>query len=373
MNTLFKFSVRFFVFLFVFVSVSIPAFALNDFRAIPVASFQSIDPYGTISHTFEIGDKDVFLSRVHIEPRNATVQVRSITFRNLGTTEQGDITNICLYVNDAKIAGPLSVSEEVVMNLLTPYLVQPGLPLSFELRGDIADGSGKTVGFDPVVASNIQVVDENNRDLVRLYKSELSQAIVLDTIASKSLVFRKLEVQTASGPFSDMSAETSEGIAVAYLHEQGIVNGYPDGQYKPTKTVNRVEALKILLEAKYDSVGETSYRSEFPDLEQNQWYVKYVLKALDLGIVKGYPDGQFKPGATINTAEFLKMMHLVFAMSENLAYSFKDVSEADWFAPYAGSAEYYNMFPERGDYLRPAAPLTRGDMAVAMYQYLKNK
>ncbi len=373
MNTLFTFSVRFFALLFVFVSVSTPAFALNDFRAIPTASFRSIDPYGTLPHTFEVGDKDVFLSRVLIEPRNAVVKIRSITFKNLGTVETGDITNISLYVDDAKVAGSLQISENITMNLITPYSVRPEFPLSFELRGDVIGGYGKTVGFDPVIESNIQIVDENNSDSVRLYKSELSQAIVLDTIAPKGLIFREIEEQKAISSFSDVSAETSEGIAVAYLHDQDIVNGYPDGQYKPTKTVNRVEALKILLEAKYDSVAEVLYRDEFPDLEKNQWYIRYVLKGVDLGIVKGYPDGHFRPGATINTAEFLKMMHLTFAMSENLPYSFKDVSETDWFAPYAGSAEHYNMFPDRGDYLKPAAELTRGDMAVAMYQYLQNR
>ncbi|MBT5347021.1 S-layer homology domain-containing protein [bacterium] len=43
-------------------------------------------------------------------------------------------------------------------------------------------------------------------------------------------------------------------------------------------------------------------------MNQKDWYYKYVKKAYELEIVKGYKDGIFKPGQTINLAEMSKIL-----------------------------------------------------------------
>ena len=365
--------------------------ALNDFRASAVVTFRSIDPYGSASKEFSVGDKDVFLSRIYLEPRNLAVKLNSITFKNLGTVENGDIMNIALYRGETKVFGSFDSISNIVTYFSDSYLIQPGFPVTLELRGDIVGGAGKTVGFDPVIAENIELLDENNADNVRVYKSELSQKIVLDTIkgsgtsgtsgtSGRSGGSTELETssddseqETVTNPFPDTSLDDIKGKAAANLYRRGIINGYSDGEFKGTRNVNRVEALKILLEAKFGDVDEQSFLDEFSDVVENEWYVCYVAKALELGIVNGYSDGTFKPGNTINTAEFLKMMNLTFGIEEDLEYMYGDVKSSDWFAKFAGAAKKYEMFPDRPHFLVPASELTRNEMAVAIYQYLENK
>jgi hypothetical protein len=366
--------------------------ALNPFRSTTVATFRSIDPYGSVSKEFSIGDRNVFLSRVHIEPRNSAVKLRSITFTNLGTAENGDIMNVSLYRGETRLAGPFNSISNIVIHFADSYLIQPDFPVTFDLKGDIVDGPGKTVGFDPVVAENIQLVDENNADNIRLYKSEMSQDIVLDRIKGELAsdvgigTGPDVDVVTSTegdgdfggdlitvNPFPDTSLDDIKGRAAADLHEKGIISGYPDGEFKGTRSVNRVEALKILLEAKLGDIETQSFDGRFSDVPEGEWYVLYVMKALSLGIINGYPDGTFKPGNTVNTVEFLKMMNLTFGVEEGLEYAYGDVEASDWFAKYAGAAEKYEMFPDRPHFLVPASELTRNEMAVAIYQYLKNK
>jgi len=55
--------------------------------------------------------------------------------------------------------------------------------------------------------------------------------------------------QCASGPFSDVSPDHANAKAIAYLKANGIVQGYADGTFRPDATINRAEFLKILLQA----------------------------------------------------------------------------------------------------------------------------
>ncbi len=93
--------------------------------------------------------------------------------------------------------------------------------------------------------------------------------------------------------FSDVPNNHKYSEAIKYLKNNKIVNGYPDGSFKPEGTLNRAEAVKILLEGNNISTfrGET----QFPDVLESSWFYKYVTTAADLGIVKGYGPGDFKP------------------------------------------------------------------------------
>jgi hypothetical protein len=108
-------------------------------------------------------------------------------------------------------------------------------------------------------------------------------------------------------PMYDISGHKYED-AIWYVYNNEIVNGYADGSYKPNDTINRAELLKIIVEAAYDNEFE-SYGSAscFSDVSAGQWYTKYVCFAKQEGIVEGYEDGSFKPGQEIIFVEALKI------------------------------------------------------------------
>ena len=180
-------------------------------------------------------------------------------------------------------------------------------------------------------------------------------------------------IEQYDNPFPDTDILELEGQAAGELYRRAILGGYPDGEFKGYRFVNRAEAAKFLLLARYGEIEEITGDGGFSDVLVGEWYARFVVSAANWGIINGYPDGTFKPADTVNIAEFLKMLTLTFSLEENLAYNYKDVSGLDWFARYAGIAQKYDLFPGSGLYLRPGVELTRDEVAVAIYQFLLNR
>ncbi|MBI5413951.1 S-layer homology domain-containing protein [Candidatus Peregrinibacteria bacterium] len=177
----------------------------------------------------------------------------------------------------------------------------------------------------------------------------------------------------ALNPFPDTDISSLPGKAAAELFRRGVIGGRRNGNFEGDALVNRAEFVKFALLARFGKVDEIENNGKFPDLKTGEWYMKFVLGAAKLGIIQGYPDGKFRPELGINTAEFLKMITITFDIEKNLPYSYSDVTEGDWFSEYAGAAERYEIFPERTEKLEPGRYLTRYEVATGIYQFLKNR
>jgi len=170
-------------------------------------------------------------------------------------------------------------------------------------------------------------------------------------------------------PFSDVSYTDTNYDAITYLYENGFVEGYSDGTYKPDNTINRAEFLKIVFEvlmtrdhADMDVTCDAENGMLFSDVSDDEWYSGYVCKAVYYDIVEGYPDGSFKPGQEINFAEAAKMIVLAFGYDLPLLYD--DVA-MEWYDTYLYVLEQKNAVPESID--SPADFITRGEMAEIVY------
>lgn len=80
-----------------------------------------------------------------------------------------------------------------------------------------------------------------------------------------------------------------------------------DLNYKPENPVNRAEFLKIIYEGNNLSNNQ-DYGSCFPDVSKDQWFTPYVCQAKEDRVISGYDDGNFRPEKTINQAEALKIL-----------------------------------------------------------------
>src|SRR3989339_317430 len=102
-----------------------------------------------------------------------------------------------------------------------------------------------------------------------------------------------------TNPFPDTDLSKLEGKSAAELYRRAVIGGFPDGEFKGSRAVNRAELAKFLLLARYGAIGEYTNNGKFPDVLDGQWYVKYVVRAANLGIIQGYPDGTFGPEKTV--------------------------------------------------------------------------
>ena len=170
--------------------------------------------------------------------------------------------------------------------------------------------------------------------------------------------------------FSDVDRNHPNYEAIKYLQEHRIIGGYNDGSFKPGNTVNRVEALKMLMLAFGLQAGPGS-KLPFSDTDDSAWYAGTLSTALEKGIVRGYDDGTFKPSSTVNKAEYLKMLFLTGGItpSENLsANPYDDVPKDAWYAPYAYLMNKQNLLDVPNNRLSAGSGMTRGDVAETIYR-----
>lgn len=87
------------------------------------------------------------------------------------------------------------------------------------------------------------------------------------------------------------------------------VNGVPTGKFRPMDSLNRAEATKMLVNAA-QMAEDLSGAPHFPDVKSSDWFFNFVETAFNNGLVAGYPDGNFRPANNINRAEAAKMVYL---------------------------------------------------------------
>ncbi len=187
-----------------------------------------------------------------------------------------------------------------------------------------------------------------------------------------------MSMDSGTQVFSDVSTSTPDYTAIMYLKDHGVIDGYPDGTFKPDQVVNRAEALKIILLGSGIQVADSVDLEPFRDVPRDDWYAVYVDKAKNLGIVQGYDDGTFKPAQTVNLVENLKILLLAQQIDVSgltvSADPYADAYMNQWYAPYVEYAKEKNLIDaDSNNMVSPAQGMTRGKLSEAMYRlmYLK--
>ena len=177
--------------------------------------------------------------------------------------------------------------------------------------------------------------------------------------------------------FMDVASDHPNYEAISALANLGVIQGYPDHTFRPDQTVNRAEALKILLLGSGILVPEIQTQEIFPDVLSDAWYGKYVAKAKNLGIVSGdATTGLFRPGDTVNLAEALKMLLKTNSVESPTPKSnpYADVPLEAWFAPYFEYARVSRLLDQTTDQaVMPATGVSRAVLAELMYRFTKNR
>jgi hypothetical protein len=113
----------------------------------------------------------------------------------------------------------------------------------------------------------------------------------------------------AAAKFSDVTNEDLSD-ALARLVALKIIDGYPDGTFKPNNNITRAEFAKVVVTSL--GLGNAAQYAQgmtkFKDVTAAHWASGYIKVASDLGVVNGYPDGTFKPENNVTYAEAITMI-----------------------------------------------------------------
>ena len=102
----------------------------------------------------------------------------------------------------------------------------------------------------------------------------------------------------------------TDDVAVSILSELDIINGYEDGTFRPEGTVTRAELAKMIIHAmdKADVAEILKGETRFSDISTDAWYTGVVNVAVNNGFINGYPDGTFKPANNLTRAEVSRIL-----------------------------------------------------------------
>ncbi|MBT6143110.1 hypothetical protein HOH51_01210 [bacterium] len=181
---------------------------------------------------------------------------------------------------------------------------------------------------------------------MKLFSKFISFALLLTlSLASTVSVFAQVSAAAQENPFLDISSSYVYYDSIKLLKDRGVINGYPDGTFKPNKGLSRSELTKIVVIS--SNIPTAELTQCFPDIDLTQWYAPYVCSAKAAGLVKGYVDGTFKPSREISRAESIKIVAEAenFDVSQDFTETFIDIKEADWFYRYANTAKSLGVLP----------------------------
>lgn len=110
--------------------------------------------------------------------------------------------------------------------------------------------------------------------------------------------------------FTDIPPTNPYYQATKYLQEHDILSGYSDGTFQPEREVNRAEFTKIILNSQFSEteIENCQGNGNFSDISFNTWYGSFVCLAQAKAIIQGYPDGTFRPEQNINFVEAAKII-----------------------------------------------------------------
>lgn len=172
--------------------------------------------------------------------------------------------------------------------------------------------------------------------------------------------------------------------AIETVQMAKLMKGYPDGQFHPEKTINRAELAAIIVKAfdLKDRERDLSKKVSLKDVPSDYWAAQDIGLVTNLGIMEGYRDGYFYPNHPISRAEALSVIAQAYGVYQfddsiisAILSNYPDATQIPGWAKKAVAtslkAGFVDVAPS--GHIRPLQPMTRGEMAYALYQYLQKE
>ena len=112
---------------------------------------------------------------------------------------------------------------------------------------------------------------------------------------------------TTYNPYTDVSADKWYNNPISTMSRLGIIKGYPDGTFRPNDPITRAEFAAIA--ARFDE-HKAAKLASFTDI-YGHWAVSEISLAYENGWIKGYNDGTFRPNRNITRAEAMALINRV--------------------------------------------------------------
>ena len=106
------------------------------------------------------------------------------------------------------------------------------------------------------------------------------------------------------GQFSDLASHWGEAF-IQGLVSKGLIRGFPDGTFKPEASMTRAEYAAIIAKTFDLPRQRGTGTGVFTDVKGDFWAATAISQAASMGFVSGFPDGTFRPQQNLTRVEAL--------------------------------------------------------------------
>ncbi|EMR07943.1 Surface layer protein [Bhargavaea cecembensis DSE10] len=245
------------------------------------------------------------------------------------------------------------------------------------LRGTIQDGTGKEYTIDFTEQGGLDWIGWRYRTadipasavspiaLKKLYLAE-----PLDSNKNRGTIYLDRLIADYNGNhieplFNDVPLSHWHLEEIRMAVDNGWINGYPDGNYRPAEHISRAHAAVLISRALGIETKEVT-ADPFNDVSKDYGYAPEIALVKELGIMTGGPTGNFNPYANLSRAQMAKILQETYDLKPKQPIpEITDVDKDNWsYGPISTIASHgLTILGEHGDY-RPNSYVSRSQFAA---------
>ena len=183
-----------------------------------------------------------------------------------------------------------------------------------------------------------------------------------------------LTTSGATYTFTAMWSKTTSTVPYMLngVDHYAYIKGYPNGNFKPDATITRAEAASIFYRLLTDTTRKTytTTYNTFKDVPAKAWYNTAVSTMAKLGIVTGGADGYFRPSEPITRAEIAAMIARCDGSYYSSTYSNFSDVKGHWAAGYIARAYELGWINGYGTTYAPDKYISRAETVAVLNRVL---
>lgn len=192
------------------------------------------------------------------------------------------------------------------------------------------------------------------------------------SLAAPAVAAPRAATTDCPAPFSDVPANSQFCVAITWLRNLKITEGYAGNAFRPATPISRQALAEFLYRLNQPGSTAQCTAEPFDDVKTDNPFCPAITWMKGLKLTSGYPGNTFRPETPISRqalAEFLYRLHEPGASTQCTSAAFYDVPATSPFCPAITWMKNLNLadgYP--GDTFRPQTPISRQAMAAFLYR-----
>jgi hypothetical protein len=176
--------------------------------------------------------------------------------------------------------------------------------------------------------------------------------------------------------FNDVAETDPAHVAIESLAARQVIDGDPDGAFRPYAPLSRGEATSVLV--KWRDIEIEPGSSRFPDVDPI--FEPFISTALAGGWINGFPDGTFRPGDPLTRQQMITVIVRALGLDDEavelstaqieaaLAPYLDDGAVSETSRPYVAFAVLGDLVRGDAGRLMPGQDVTRSQLCLILYR-----